>query len=200
MERSSLEISIREESDRDVRAIRDREASEIRVLEEAFAAEMDEFRKKTEAQTDEKMRHELSRFVNIRLLERKKARLRTIEDYITRTSDEVMNAIRDSPNYRSFLLDSVREAAGLINSSVEVHLCREDMVLEKEITDALQAGVGTRDIVVREDGSIRWGGCIVQDSQGGRLFNATLERVFFRKSFIIRRGVMHMLKEKGIAL
>ena len=200
MEPSPLEISIREESQRAIRAVHDREASEIKALEDAHTEEMEEFMKKTEEETDGRIDQELSRLESISLLERKKESIRAVEGYITGVVDEVVSDIRKDPGYRLFLLDSVRKASELIKSPIEVHLGREDMVLDKEIRDGLQAGGGSREIIIREDGTIRWGGCIVVDFKGGRLIDSTLERVFFRKTPMIRGTVLRMLSDKGLVL
>ena len=52
---------------------------------------------------------------------------------------------------------------------------------------------GNRDIAIVEDETIKWGGCIIIDVPGGRIFDGTIERIYFRKSPVIRREVMSIL-------
>ncbi len=197
MDKTPLESSIREESERTIHAIREKEASEIRHLDEAFATEIEGFRMKNDAETDARISQELSRLENRGILERKKHRLGIIEEFINRIVDEAVREMRNAQRYRTFLLKAVCDAVSLIRGRAEVGLKGEDLVFEKEIMDALKAASFNPDIAIQEDGAIKWGGCIVHDESGGYIFNGTIERIYFRKSPTIRREVVRVLKEKG---
>ena len=82
MDKTPLESSIREESRRMIRAIREKETSEIKKLEKDYAAEIEKFKKKNEDETETKITQEIARFENMGIIERKKLKLRVIEDFI----------------------------------------------------------------------------------------------------------------------
>ena len=200
MDKTSLESSIREESQRAIRAIRKKEASEVETLDEACAAEIENFRRKTEGETEAKIAQELSRLENRDILERKKLKLRIIEDFINHIVKEAVQEMRNDPRYKKFLLHVVCDAAEKSQAGVEIRLKTEDRVFEKKILEAVKADGRNRDIVVHEDSTIKWGGCIVHDEPGGRRFNSTIERIYFRKSPMIRQEVMRILKQRDFSL
>jgi vacuolar-type H+-ATPase subunit E/Vma4 len=199
MDKTPLESSIREESERTIRAIKKMEASEIKKLDEACAAEIENFRKKSEVETDARIQQQLSRLENRGILERKKLKLRINEDFINRIVDEAVKGMRNNQRYKNFLSDAICDAVGQIRTRAEVRLMKEDLVFGKEIMDSIKAAGRTPDIIVKEDSTITWGGCIVHDEQGSRIFNSTIERIYFRKAFSIRQEIMRILKEKGVA-
>lgn len=196
----TLESSIRKESERIIRAAKEKEISEIKELDEACAKEIEDFRKRIEAETKEKITEELSKLENKALLEHKKFKLRAIEEFITHIVEDVVKKIREDRRYKSFLLDALSNAGCEIGDRIEVYLTDEDRIFEKEIKEALTRADSNRNILIQEDKTIQWGGCIVYDRSGGRIFNSSLERVYFRKSSTIRREVMRMLKEQGFAI
>jgi vacuolar-type H+-ATPase subunit E/Vma4 len=199
MDKTPLESSIREESERAIRAIKEMEVSEIRKLDEACAIEIENFSKKSEAEIDAKIEQELSRVENRGILERKKLKLRIIEDFINHLVDEAVKGMRNDQRYKKFLSDTVCDTVGQIQTRAEIRLKKEDIVLKKEIMDSLKATGRNRDIGIKEDSTITWGGCIVHDEQGGRIFNNTIERIYFRKSPAIRQEIVRILKEKSVA-
>jgi len=200
MDKTPLESSIREESERAIRAIKEMEVSEIKKLDEACASETENFRKKSEAEIDAKIEQELSRLENRGILERKKLKLRTIEDFINHIVDEAVKGMRNDQRYKKFLSDTVCDAVGQIQTRAEIRLKKEDIVFSKEIVDSLKVAAGkNRDIGIKEDSTITWGGCIVHDDQRGRIFNNTIERIYFRKSPAIRQEIVRILKEKNVA-
>jgi len=199
MDKTPLESSIREESERAIRAIKEMEVSEIKKLDEACAAETENFRKKSEAEIDAKIEQELSRVENRGILERKKLKLHIIEDFINHIVGMAVKGMRNDQRYKKFLSDTVCDAVGQIQTRAEIHLKKEDIVFKKEIMDSLKAAGRNRDIGIKEDSTITWGGCIVHDEQGSRIFNNTIERIYFRKSPAIRQEIVRILKEKSVA-
>ncbi len=198
MEQPSLEESIRKESEEAVRAIREKETAEIEALDAACAAEIEAFKKKLEAETGAKIEQERSRLESKGLLERRKLKLRGLEDFIGRMVEEAVGVMRDDPRYKAFLLDRVRHAAGEIQTGMEVLLGREDLVLEQEIVAAAKDS-GRPDAIVRQDPAIRWGGCVIRDESAGRIFNSAIERIHYRRSATIRREVTKILGGKGFS-
>ena len=170
-----------------------KEAEEIKRLDDAYAAEIDDFKNRLQIQTDARISQESSKAENRTSLDLKKLKLRSIEAFISLTVEEAMKAIRDNPYYKRFLVDAIGDAIGRIPYGAEVRLKRKDLVFEEEIREVLKSAGGNRDIVVLEDNTIKWGGCIVVDAQGGRIFDSTIERIYFRKSLLIRREVMSFM-------
>jgi vacuolar-type H+-ATPase subunit E/Vma4 len=192
-DKPSLEIAIRDEARRVIADIARKETEEIKRLDAEYAAELEEFQQKMKAQTDAKIGQESSRIENRARLDLKKRKLKSVEAYVSRTVEEVAKGIRDNPHYKQFLLDVIRDAVSRIPAGAEVRLAGDDLVFEKEIREAVKSVGGSRDIAIVEDRTIKWGGCIVIDASGGRIFDSTLERIYFRKSAAIRREVMSLL-------
>ncbi|HPC84917.1 MAG TPA: V-type ATP synthase subunit E [Smithellaceae bacterium] len=197
---ASLENSIRRASEEMIAEIREKEARELRRLEEDYAAEVERFRKKTQDETQARLDQELSRMENRAVLERKKIKLAALERFISRRVEDVMKGIRSHPRYRQFLVDAAAGAAADIPENVEVRIAPDDGVFGNDIDEALRSAGGDRRIRIEADASIGWGGCLVVDADGGRIFNCTLERIYFRKALQIRRKVLQMLQDKAGAV
>lgn len=195
MDNTTLEDSIRRASEEMIVGIREKEARELERLDEDCAAEIERFRKKTQEETQARMDQELSRLENRAVLERKKLKLTTVERFIHRIVDDVMKGIRSHPRYRQFLVDAAAGAAAEIPGNVEVRLAPNDGVYGNEIDEALRAAGGDRQIRIEADAGIGWGGCLVVDSARGRIFNRTLERIYFRKALQIRRKALQILQD-----
>lgn len=193
MDKTSLESAIREQAEQVIRGITQKEADEIKKLDDAYAAEIDYFRDRFQIQTDARISQESSKVKSRISLDLKKLKLRTIEAFISRTVEEAVKAIRENVQYKRFLLDAIADAVGRISNGAEVRLKSEDLVFEKEIREALNALGKSNDIIVLEDNTIKWGGCIITDLSGGRIFDSTIERLYFRKSLLVRREVMSLL-------
>ncbi|PKN19649.1 MAG: hypothetical protein CVU71_04550 [Deltaproteobacteria bacterium HGW-Deltaproteobacteria-6] len=195
MDNTTLESSIKRESEEMIAAIKDKETAEIRRLDEDYAAEIERFRKKIEAETQARIDQELSRLENKAILERKKLNLTSVEQFINCTVEEVMKGIRNNPRYRQFLVNAACSAALQISGGVEVRLKREDLVLGEEITAAIRKARGSQPVVINADASIGWGGCLVLDEAQGRIFNHTLERISYRKALLIRQKAVKVMTD-----
>lgn len=193
MDKTSLESAIRDEAESTIRAITRKEAEEIKRLNDAYAVELEDFKNRTEARTDAKIKHESSKAENRTGLDLKKLKLKSVEAFINRTVEEVARGIRDNPHYKRFLLDAIGDAVDRIPTGAEVRLKSEDLAYEQEIRKNIEVEGKTRDITFVEDKTIKWGGCIIIDVPGGRIFDSTIERIYFRKSPEIRREVMKLL-------
>ena len=195
MENAELENSIRAEAARMIAEIREKEALEIRRLEDAYKAEMDSFEKQIKAETDARISQELSRMENRASLEQRKIVLKSVERFISRIVNDVVKGIRDNPLYRIFMIDAVSGILKKIPDGAEIRLKKEDLLLEEEIFAAIGAVGKNSSVVIVEDPGIKWGGCLVFDKAQGRVFNNTLERIYFRKSLLIRQNVMKILAD-----
>ncbi len=193
MEKTELENAIRDEAEQSIRALRQKEAEEIKKLDDAYAAEIDDFKNGIRAQTDAKIRQESAKVENRSNLDLKKLKLRSMEAFIIHAVDDSMKGIRDNPKYKEFLMDAIGNALGQIPSRAEILLKGEDLALEREIRGALKISDGASDVIFREESNIKWGGCIIKDMSGGRIFDSTVERIYFRRSAAIRREVMALL-------
>lgn len=199
MKQPPLEESIRKEAEEAVHAVREREAAEIREMDESCAAEIEEFTKKTEAETRARIEQEQSRLENKGLLERRKLKLRGLDAFIGRMVEEAVGIIRNDPRYKTFILDRVREAAGETQGNFEVFLNKDDLPLEEEIMAAAEKVGRNPDVAVREDPAIRWGGCAIRDVSEGRILNSTIDRIYYRDTAAIRREITKILNEKGFS-
>jgi vacuolar-type H+-ATPase subunit E/Vma4 len=197
MDNTTLENSIREESALAIAAIREKEALEIRQLDEIYTAEMESFTKQIEAETETRLQQELSILENRAVLERRKLDLRGVEQFINRIVGEVVKGIRNNPLYKQFLIDAVCGAVKQITTGLEIRINPEDLSFEKEILAAIEVTGRNPNIVIKGDPGILWGGCIIWDEAGGRIFNNTIERMSFRKSLLIRQKVMAILMEQS---
>ena len=191
----ALENSIQEEAARMIAEIREKESLEIRQLDDAFAAEMDNFQKQTQAETDARLKQEVSRLENRASLERRKLALISVEKFIVRVVDDAVKDIRKNPLYRKYLIDEICGIVKKIPGKVEIRLKKEDLFLEEEIFAAVGATGRNNGVTIVEDPCIKWGGCLVVDKSQGRIFNNLIERIYFRKSLLIRQRVMEILTE-----
>lgn len=195
MDDTTLEDAIEREAEERIAAIRDREIREMQRLDEINRTGTENFRKQTQAGTDAQIRQELTKLENKMVLECQKLDLSSVENFTGRILEDVMSGIRKHPRYPQFLLSSVLNAVQNIPGRAEVKLAREDLFRESEIQEAVRAAGSKTPLIIGEDSSIHWGGCLVVDEEGGRIFNQTLERIYFRKSLLIRRSVMKILAD-----
>ena len=195
MDKETLENSIRENAAQAIAAIQEKECLEIRRLNDAYAAEMNDFRKRIEAETENRLLQEIARLENRAALDRKKMQLQKLEQLINRTVDEVVRRLRDRREYRPFLLKALKSAAEKISGNMEVRINQEDLPLRQEILSALETDDGQRRTVVQEDPGVSWGGFLIVDAEGNRMLNNTIERIYFRKSLLIRQTIMKILQE-----
>lgn len=195
MDKLTLESAIRNEAEQTIRDIVSREAEEIKKLDDAYAAEIEEFRNRVQTQTDAKIRQESAKAENRSSLDFKKLKLKSVETFINNAVEVAMKTIRDSTDYKKFLLAAIGDAVSRISTAAEIRLKKEDLVLERDIRDSLKTRSKGIDIVIREDNAIKWGGCLTIDTQSGLVFDSTIERIYFRKSLVIRREVMGILSE-----
>ncbi len=193
MEKTSLESAIRDEAELAISAIAQKEAEELKRLDDAHLAGLEEFQKQLAAATDGRIRQESSKAQNRASLDLQKHKLRSVEAFISSAVEEAEKVIRDQPQYKIFLLAAVMDTIGHISNAAEVRLSREDMVLKDEIQKALKAAHLNMDIAFVEDKTIKWGGYKVVDGRGGRIFDGTIERICYRKSPVIRREIMNLL-------
>jgi hypothetical protein len=196
MDKRSLESAIKDEAKLAITDIMRKEAAEILRLDDAYAGELEAFRKKTEAWTDARIRQESSRVENRTGLDLRKLKLKRVETFIHCAVDGAAAGIRDNPRYKSFLLGVIVDAARLIPGGIEIKIKSEDLAWEKEIREVLKAAGVSNDISIVEDKTIKWGGCIIVDVQGGRIFDGSIERIYFRKSVAIRREIMRLLDDQ----
>lgn len=189
---SALESAIREKAERARQEIARQEAQETAKLNDSHAAELEQFRKNAQSRTGERIARETTRVKSRAGLQVRKDKLKRFEEFVTRTVEEVAKGIRDNAGYKKFLLDAVRDAADRIQAGAEIRVKSEDLAFEKDIRAVLQEK-GAGDAAVIGDEKIKWGGCIIIDKSGGRVFDGTVERVCYRKSPEIRREAKKLL-------
>jgi len=199
MDRTPLENSIWEESRSAIQAIKDKEAARIQELDAACDAEIAAFEDKIEEQTRSRIHQEVFKLKNRGIVERRKNKLRVVEEFITSIVDEAVKGIRQDARYQNFLIDAIRDVLEKINGSAEVGLKKEDLVFREELMAAVKDKGKKPEVAISNNDTIVWGGCIVRDAAGGRIFNSTIERIYYRKSPAIRREVVLILKERGLA-
>ncbi len=195
MDETALESSIRDRAARLIAAIGEKEKSELRLLEQNCMEEIESLREQVRAEGEGRLRQELSRIENRAVLERRKRKLVGVQNFIDRMMEEVVEELRHDPQYRQFLLDAIAEAAEQIKAGFEVRLNPGDLTLEAEIRAAVTTAGRSRDIAITEDATIQWGGCLVLDRAEGRIFNGTIERIYFRKSLLIRQEIMKIVMD-----
>jgi len=199
MDKTPLENSIREESRSAIRSIKEKEEAEIKELDAACDAEIAAFKEKIEAQTRLRIQQEVFKVKNRGIVQRRKHKLGFVEKFITGIVDEAVKEIRHDVRYKNFLLGAISDALDHMQDSAVVGLKKEDFVYGEEIKNAPRKSGKETDISITPDDTIIWGGCIVHDAGGGRIFNSTIERICFRKLSTIRREVVLILKERGFA-
>lgn len=192
-ETKALESAIQEEAKRAMAAILQREADEIKRLDGAHVQALEDFKKKMSARTDARIKQEALRAENRAALDLKKFKLQSIEVAIKRSVEAAMGELRRDARYRQFLQDAVEDAALRAPGGIEVRLSGEDFARGREMLAFLKAANAGRDVSIVEDKSIKWGGCIVAEMDGGRIFDGSIERLYFRKFRLIRREVMTLM-------
>ncbi|MDD5475056.1 MAG: V-type ATP synthase subunit E family protein [Syntrophales bacterium] len=197
MEQTSLEHSIREEARRAIEAVKERQAAEIRQLDDNFDAEVADYKKQVESEGEKRREWELSRIDNKGILEQRKLRLRAMEEIVEASVEKAMKSVVEDSRYGPFVVRLVKSALEEINSNARVGLRKEDFALGKDIEEELRASGKSDSCTVVEDRLITRGGVVVEDVEGGRILNGTIERKYFRKSSVIRREVMEILKKHG---
>jgi vacuolar-type H+-ATPase subunit E/Vma4 len=190
MDKSSLENAIRNEAERKIHAISLKETEEINKLDDTFAADLRNFKRRMESQTDARVRQESEKIKNRASLDLRKLKLKNFEAFMDRTVQEVTTRIRSHPRYKQFLLESIVAAVRHITAGVDIKLNKEDLVFTKEILDRVKDIAASNEVSIIEDHTIELGGSIVVDKVGSRIFDTTIERVYFRKSQAIRRQAM----------
>ena len=193
----TLESAIQDEAGKAMAEIALKEAAEIKRLDEVHRASLDDFKKLTQDQTDARIRQESSRAENRAALDLKKFKLLSVEAFINRRVEEAVKEIRNAPRYKQFLLDSAAKALGCASQSIDVRICPNDLIYQDEIRSYLTQLDHSKSISVTEDPSIKWGGCVVVEKDGGRIFDMSVERIYFRRFRVIRQEVMKLIEEES---
>lgn len=197
-ETKPLESAIQDEAKRVIDAIVQREADEIQRLAEVHALAIEDFKKSILSQTDARIKQESSRAENRAGLDLKKFKLQSVEAFINRSVEAAVKEIRNDPRYKQFLLDAIVDTVGRTSGSVVVRLVGEDLKNREEILAYLKTVDAGREVSIVEDKSIKWGGCIVVETAGGRVFDSSIERLYFRKFRVIRREVMSLMDDQHV--
>ena len=195
--------SLRESSAHKKTVIMQQAYDEIRNLERNYITDIEELKKKIDDETTSKIDQELSKIRNRALIEKKKLRLRLIEDFIATMIEEAIRELRSSgkDRYKKFLQDSVDESLSQIKGGeAQVFISEEDMMLEAaNIKETIMQKSGhSPDITLAVDKGITQGGAIVLDKERGLYYNSTIERIVYRKFDEIRKNVLNILSEKNI--
>jgi vacuolar-type H+-ATPase subunit E/Vma4 len=195
MDANPLENTIREMAARGVEAIQGRQAESIRRMEAELVAEIEAFRTQTANATQARVEQALARLENRANLERKKHKLSQLESFVGTMVEEATRSVRTSPQYLPFLVDAVGEAVRKVTGGAIVGLATEDLGLVPQIKAAIKETGSDREIRFEEDATIGLGGCLLRDAKSGRIFNATLERILYRKQAQIRREVVQIIAQ-----
>jgi flagellar biosynthesis/type III secretory pathway protein FliH len=197
MSQTSLEGSIREKSARLIAAIGEKEAAAIRRLDESCRAEIESFTRKAGVDTEARLRQELAKIDSRADLARRKLKLLGVDNFIGLIMDEVVRGLRHDPDYIQFVLNAVLDGVVHTSGEVEVRLKAEDLGLAPQIRAMVKIAESNREPAIREDAKIKWGGCLVVDVAGGRIFNYTIDRIYFRDTLMIRREIMKILLDNA---
>lgn len=197
MENTQLENSIREEARRAIEAVKEREALELKQLGENYAADIAERRNEVDSEIAERLEWERSRIANRGILEQRKLRLRAMEDLTERTVEKAFQVIGKDPRYGAFLQALVTRALEQVPGEARIGLRKEDLGFRQDIEGAIGASGRTAPWMIQEDRTLQRGGAIVEDCESGRVLNGSVDRIYFRKSAMIRREVMDVLKKHG---
>jgi len=195
--------SIKENSAGKIHVIKQQSNDEIKKLNERYVSDIEEFKRKSDDETSNKVNQELSKIRNRALIEKKKLQLRIIEDFIATIIEEAIRELRssDKDRYKEFLQDSVDESLSQIKGGEAlVYISEEDMGLEGiNIKETIMQKAGhSPDISIAVDKGITQGGAIVVDKERGLYYNSTIERIVYRKYHEIRKGVSKILSEMNI--
>jgi len=200
---TGLISSLKENSAGKIDGIKQQAEDEIKKLERSYISDIEELKKKIDDETTGKIDQELSKIRNRALIEKKKLRLRNIEDFIATMIEEAIDELRSSgkDRYKEFLLDSVDESLSQITGGEAlVYISEEDMGLEgMNIKETIMQKTGhSPDIRIVVDKDITRGGAIVFDKERGLYYNSTIERIVYRKYDEIRKEVLGILAERDI--
>jgi len=195
--------SIKENSAGKIHVIKQQSNDEIKKLNERYVSDIEEFKRKSDDETSNKVNQELSKIRNRTLIEKKKLQLRIIEDFIATIIEEAIRELRssDKDRYKEFLQDSVDESLSQIKGGEAlVYISEEDMGLEGiNIKETIMQKAGhSPDISIAVDKGITQGGAIVVDKERGLYYNSTIERIVYRKYHEIRKEVSKILSEMNI--
>ena len=193
--------AIRETSAREIEAVREKTKEEMERLQQIYASDIEELRKKSDDETDSRLEHELSKIKNRALIEKKKLKLRNIEDFVVAMTEEAVMDVRrgGKEKYKKFLMDAITESLLQIKGQdALVYISEEDAGLEN-LNEAVAQRTGHGlDIKITVDERVTQGGAIVADKDKGIYYNSTIERIVYRKYDQIRKGVVAILSEKNL--
>ena len=200
---TGLISSLRENSAGKIDGIKQQAEDEIKKLERSYISDIEELKKKIDDETSSKIDQELSKIRNRALIEKKKLRLRIIEDFIATMIEEAIDELRSrgKDRYKEFLLDSIDESLSQITGGEAlVYISEEDMGLEgMNIEETIMQKTGhSPDISIIVDKDITQGGAIVFDKERRLYYNSTIERIVYRKYDEIRKEVLSILAERNI--